>query len=301
MSTNNIPSVSVCMICFNHAKYVRKSIDSILAQKTTFKYEILIHDDASTDGSSEIIKEYAMNYPDIIFPTIQEKNIYSLGGKPFSILFAKARGEYIALCECDDYWNDIYKLQKQFDLLNDEQNVSICYHNAIVVDENDNIIKESNIPDINKRDYTKSDLSMGRAAISTQTIMFRNKINPLPPEYYNVVNEDSFILMLLGGYGGGRYMADVQPSAYRVHSGGVWSSRSSYQKSIVSTVSYYWMSVYQETVNNYSLSDYYLLKSARNIIRSKACKVTFWLSVLSLYLPHIYRKFLFKKSTNIRI
>ena len=85
-------------------------------QKTTFPIEIIIHDDASTDGTAKIVKEYADKYPDLIVPILQTENQYSQGIKPSqNFVFPRARGKYIAFCEGDDYWTDPYKLQKQVD------------------------------------------------------------------------------------------------------------------------------------------------------------------------------------------
>lgn len=219
------PSVSVCMISFNHVKFVRRSIESVLAQKTDFNYEILVHDDASTDGTADIVRELSEKHPGRIRAIMQSKNIYSVGGKPFAILFSESKGDLIALCECDDYWCDPLKLQKQYDFLVSNQQFSLCYHDALVVNGNDEKIAESNIPQDAKKDFTNYDLMRGRAAISTQTVMFRNKINPMPDEYFKVVNEDSFIFMLLGEHGGGKYLEIVEPSAYRIHDRRAGASR----------------------------------------------------------------------------
>lgn len=114
-------TVSVCCITYNHAPYIRQCLDGFLMQKTDFKYEVLIHDDASTDGTEEIIREYEAKYPDIIKPLYEKENQWVLGrrgSKTFN--YPRAKGKYIALCEGDDYWIDPYKLQKQVDFL--EQN-----------------------------------------------------------------------------------------------------------------------------------------------------------------------------------
>lgn len=112
------PLVSVCCTTYNHENYIRDVIEGFLIQKITFPFEIIIHDDASTDGTTEIIKEYADKYPELIVPIFQTQNQYSQGIKPWpNFVFPKARGKYIALCEGDDYWTDPYKLQKQVGFL----------------------------------------------------------------------------------------------------------------------------------------------------------------------------------------
>jgi glycosyltransferase involved in cell wall biosynthesis len=107
--------VSVCMLSYNHEKFIRKAIEGVLAQKTNFKFELLIHDDASTDKSAEIIRKYEEKYPDIVKPIYQTENQYSQGVKINSkYQYSRAQGKYIALCEGDDFWCDSNKLQQQF-------------------------------------------------------------------------------------------------------------------------------------------------------------------------------------------
>ena len=123
------PLVSICCITYNHAPYIRQCLDGFLMQKTNFKYEIVIHDDCSTDGTTEIIKEYAFKYPDIFVPLYEDENQYSKGVRGISAKFVypKARGKYIALCEGDDYWIDENKLQKQVDFLESNPEYGMCY------------------------------------------------------------------------------------------------------------------------------------------------------------------------------
>ena len=110
--------VSICCITYNHEKFIRDAIKGFLMQKTTFPIEVIIHDDASTDSTSDIIREYEKQYPQLIKSIYQQENQYSKGKKiSSSFVWPKARGKYIALCEGDDFWIDPYKLQKQVDFL----------------------------------------------------------------------------------------------------------------------------------------------------------------------------------------
>lgn len=127
--------VSIICIAYNHENYIRQALDGFVMQKTDFKFEVLINDDASTDDTAKIIKEYEEKYPDTFFPVYQEKNLYSQGIDPTRILMDKARGKYFAFCEGDDYWVDENKLQKQVDVLEEHPEYSACVHNVPVVDE----------------------------------------------------------------------------------------------------------------------------------------------------------------------
>lgn len=124
-----IPLVSISCITFNHASFIKQALDGFLSQKTTFPFEILIHDDCSTDGTSDIIRDYASKYPDLIFPMFEDVNQYRQG-KPIGTVvwnLPRARGKYIALCEGDDYWSDPLKLQKQVDFLEAHPDYGMCY------------------------------------------------------------------------------------------------------------------------------------------------------------------------------
>lgn len=132
-----IPLVSIDCITFNHAPYIRQCLDGFLMQKTNFDIEILIHDDASTDGTQNIIREYELKYSNIIKPIYQKENQWSKGisiSPTYNI--PRARGKYIAFCEGDDYWIDPYKLQKQVDLLESNREYGLCYTKTKIYNQN---------------------------------------------------------------------------------------------------------------------------------------------------------------------
>lgn len=114
-SLDNQIVVSIQCLAYNHAPYIRQCLDGFVMQKTNFRFEAIVHDDASTDGTQDIIKEYEKKYPDIIKPIYQKENQYSKGipGYITNLVSSKCKGKYIAICEGDDYWTDPYKLQKQ--------------------------------------------------------------------------------------------------------------------------------------------------------------------------------------------
>lgn len=129
---NNV-RVSIITLAYNHGSYIRQCLDGFIMQKTNFPFEVLIHDDASTDDTASIIREYQAKYPDIVKPIFQTENQYSKGvsiGKDF--LYPRAQGDFIALCEGDDYWTDSLKLQKQFDWMEAHPECSLCFTNAVI-------------------------------------------------------------------------------------------------------------------------------------------------------------------------
>ena len=161
MNNQNDIIVSICSITYNHAPYIRQCLDGFLMQKTNFKYEILVHDDCSTDGTTEIIREYAKKYPNIIIPILQSVNQYQNGNKRIlaTFVFPKARGKYIALCEGDDYWTDPLKLQKQVDYMEKHEECGMCYTKFDILLSSNNIILHDVYETIPQRFQKVSDLA----------------------------------------------------------------------------------------------------------------------------------------------
>ncbi len=136
------PLVSICTLVYNHEPFLKECFEGFLMQKTNFAFEVLVHDDASTDNSAEIIREYTEKYPDIFKPIYQIENQYSKGVKVSATYqFPRAKGKYIAICEGDDYWTDPLKLQKQVDILEQNPDIGLVYTQAEAFD-NENIIGE---------------------------------------------------------------------------------------------------------------------------------------------------------------
>ena len=144
--------VSVACITYNHAPYIRQCLEGFLMQKTNFPIEIIVHDDASTDGTDDIIREYALKYPELFKVILQEENQYSKGVDVLSLVFERSAGKYIALCEGDDYWTDPLKLQKQVDFLERNPSYSMCFTNAIQHFE-DGSIPDRPFSNLYEKDY----------------------------------------------------------------------------------------------------------------------------------------------------
>ena len=133
---NNEIKVSVLCTAFNHAKYIRETLDAFVSQVTDFGFEVIVHDDASTDETADIIREYAERFPAIIRPVLQQENQYSQNIDIFKQhINPLVRGKYVALCEGDDYWTDTNKLQKQFDVMENNPECSMSTNAVLVINE----------------------------------------------------------------------------------------------------------------------------------------------------------------------
>ena len=138
MSDNDI-KISIICNAYNHEKYIRYALEGFIMQRTSFRFEVLIHDDASTDSTADIIREYEQQYPDIIKPIYQSVNQYSQHifiSRTYQL--PRAKGKYIALCEGDDYWTDPLKLQKQYDFLEANPDYTLCGTAATMLNLRDN-------------------------------------------------------------------------------------------------------------------------------------------------------------------
>lgn len=125
--------VSVCCAAYNQARYIDRAIESFLSQKTSFPFEIIVHDDASEDGTAEAILRWQARYPEKIFAIVQSKNQYSKGVSIPDIMLASARGKYVATCEGDDYWTSPDKLEKQVRYMEANPGCALCVHASRLV------------------------------------------------------------------------------------------------------------------------------------------------------------------------
>lgn len=204
--------VSICCITYNHEKYIEDAINGFLMQKTNFPIEIIIHDDASTDKTADIVRNYEKKYPYLIKPIYQSDNQYSKGIKISpEFVWKKASGKYIALCEGDDYWTDSHKLQKQVDFLEKHSECIMCFHPAKIIDVTSNddkgFIKPYNRTLVLKRDTF---LYGGGSIAPTASLVFSHSaVKNLPEFYYKAPVGDVPLLLILLNYGQIGYINEV--------------------------------------------------------------------------------------------
>ena len=222
-----IPKVSISCITYNQVRYIRQTLDGFLMQLTDFPVEILIHDDASSDGTAEIIEEYYFRFPDIIKPILRKENQYSKVGFKFAFdEFKRAKGGFIAVCEGDDYWSDSKKLFKQVMQLQNKKNLSFSFHSVeyyYQMQEKMELHRPKYIPvDFT---YTIEDLiEYDSEFISTSSVMFLAKFGQNIPSWVtDAPIGDLPLCLYLATHGDIGYI-DETMSVYRVNSIGSWTS-----------------------------------------------------------------------------
>jgi glycosyltransferase involved in cell wall biosynthesis len=260
---SRIPLVSISCMTYNHAPFIRQCLESFLMQKTNFPIEIVIHDDASSDGTKEIIEEYSSRYPETIFPILQKENQYSKGIRGISSRYnyPRCRGLYISICEGDDYWTDPLQLQKQVDFLEAHKDYVLTYHDFQVINDEGQLINEDPLPPNQKKDASREDLILGKRMAMPLTLCFRNVIKEFPPEKDKVTNGDTFLISMLGQYGKGKWLGnEIEKAVYRSHSGGVWSMLNKKQKFPREITTYYWLYRYYRRLGKYTYALHWYIK-----------------------------------------
>lgn len=286
------PKVSIRCLAYNHEKFIEDALKGFLIQKTTFPFEILIHDDASTDDTAKILREYEEKYPLIIKVVYQTENQYSQGIKPIRYLHEITQGEYIAACEGDDFWTDPNKLAIQVKYLDENPKVLICYHNASIIDfESKNIIRGNQLRREHCRNYTADDLIRAVAHLPTLTWMFRNIDYP-KIKFSNLSrNGDRIRLVSIGLKGGeAHYLSNITNSFYRKHENGVWSGIESSEKLFNQIYTYSVLSLNFKSMGQTINSKYYL-----KLILERQLELTSFYELLFLYVKVL------KKRVKIRL
>lgn len=217
---DTVAAISVIMITYNHADYISRAIEGVLMQKTNFKVELIISNDASTDATHQAIEKAIETLPENIIVTYfnQTKNVGMMPN--FLFVLQQAKSPYIAQCDGDDYWTDPNKLQKQFDFLEVNSDYQICHHN--VLERRGLKYRKRN----HKLTQDKTDdlkrLAQGNF-VHSSSIMLRNTVREFPEYFARAENGDYFLLLLAARKGKLKYLNEVM-SVYRIHNKSSWSS-----------------------------------------------------------------------------
>lgn len=252
--------ISIVTLTYGHEKYIKQAIEGVLMQKGNFEIELIIANDNSPDSTDSIIRRIVNEDGSAASRIIYTKHAINLGViANFIWALKQCNGQYIALCEGDDYWADPNKLQQQVDFLEANQEYVLTHHDASVIDEKGNRLKKSKLSSFKKKDFTTKELQEG-VSLATLTLCFRNIFSNTSIEFPNVVNGDFALISILGQYGKGKYLGNIQPACYRVHSGGIWSETSQVKKNIAKYGTFEEMSKYYFRMGNKDLGSYYKKK-----------------------------------------
>ena len=218
--------VSVMCNAYNHEAYIRDALDGFVMQKTNFRFEVLVHDDASTDGTADIIREYEKKYPELIKPIYQTENQRSKGGgRVGKIQRARVRGKYTAICEGDDYWTDPLKLQKQYDAMEAHPEVDMCAHAAKMVKaETRKLVRMLAPKDYDTILTAEEVIAGGGGYVATCSLFYRSELDTDIPRFRQKSNMDYYLQIHGSLRGGIIYFSDCM-SEYRVSANGSWTMR----------------------------------------------------------------------------
>ena len=231
MGNETVPLVSVSVITYNHEKYIRQCLDGILMQNVNFPYEVLVHDDASPDGTADIIREYEAKYPDIIKPIYQTENQYSQGKAASKFNFDRARGKYLAFCEGDDYWTDPGKLQKQVDFLEAHPEYIATVHRVKAIDEHGEALDIPGFTDVVEHvftidEYVRRSLPSQLASLVMRNVFLTLVARTLDLFFSCKANVDVRLSLLLVMMGDIYCFSEVMSTYRRIVSEGTsWNAR----------------------------------------------------------------------------
>jgi glycosyltransferase involved in cell wall biosynthesis len=213
------------MITYGHEKFIREAIEGVLSQKCSHEIELIIADDNSPDKTKEIVEDIIRSHPNgswIKYTRHQENK----GMTPnFIWALQQSKAEYIALCEGDDYWTDPLKLQKQVEFLEAHQNCTGCFHNSIIVNQNNEEIYLKR-PTYKRTFYNQKEALISlRSNYATSSFTFKTEVIKNPPKWFLDSACDMVLELLVTKYGSIACIDEIM-SVYRVHSGGVWQGKS---------------------------------------------------------------------------
>jgi len=210
--------VSVLMLTYNHKNYIADAIESVIKQQTDFPFELVIGEDRSTDSTANICREYQKKYPEIIKLTINDKNLGLQ--ENFIRSYNRCSGEYIAICEGDDFWTNKHKLQIQADFLDSHKEYSACFHRVINYYQYNGTKSLSNGGQ--KEDTTIIDLAKSNY-ISNVSAMFRRGLFGELPDWFTKVSTYDYAIHLLNAQYGKIHYMKTPMAVYRQHKSAIWS------------------------------------------------------------------------------
>ena len=281
--------VSVYCMTYNHADTVSKTIESILSQKTDFAFELIIHDDASTDGTAEIVREYEKNHPDIIRAILQTENQYRKCNIYKQHMNPAAKGRYVAVCEGDDYWTDDLKLQKQLDYMIANSDCTMCFHAVQQLSGDGELTVVRPLKQSGKV-FTQQIIKRGGLFCPTVSLVFRRDVVENWPQFREMADVYDYPLQILSSLMGSVFYIDEVMGVYRFAVKDSWTA----QRQNVTDYTHLeneteWVNKLDEFTNgrykdaiNYHLAHLYLTEYRKNFDKSVKLKAKGYIRSLPL-------------------
>lgn len=223
--TSTPPRVSVICLTYNHAAWIRQCLEGFLIQRAPFPVEIIVHDDASTDGTAEIVREFAIRYPGRIRAILQRENQYSRGVKVLAEAWREARAPYLAFCEGDDAWVDSDKLRRQVDALERHPDCRICLHPVWWTDAGSEKQRRGPSPRgeriIPAESFVRQDFDCPTASLMIR----REVLEELPDWFYHTAPVSDYYLALFAAIPAGAVYLDRPMALYRYGHESSWTRR----------------------------------------------------------------------------
>lgn len=262
------PLASIICVTYNHEAFIRDAIHGFLMQQTSFPFEIIIHDDASSDGTVEILEEQARLHPDKFVLILRNRNIHSNGQSATYHALKHARGRYVALCEGDDFWTDANKLERQVAFMESHPDFSACYHSFYPCTVRGKIGYA--LPHSLKNPVTPAHrLKKKPIYMTTATLLFRNIPDLLSPEMHLTKFRDNFICAMLGNHGKAMYLDGISPSGYRLHRAGIFSLTPDTQKKMDRITTGFWIAeAFGNRFAEKSAAQYWRYRAAQILART---------------------------------
>ena len=264
------PLVSICCITYNHEHYIKDALDGFVMQKTDFPFEIVISDDCSKDGTRKVIDEYKAKYPNLMRDISPEQNMGAM--RNFWYVQRNAQGKYVAICEGDDFWIDPYKLQKQVDFLEANNDFSMCFHGAIIKNETDTEVITT-CDKIETKEYYTKDIFPGWVVPTASVVYRREPIEKYPLlKYQEWMKYGDITLFLKCSHTGRVWGMEEKMSVYRMTEGGAVISQNREKDLIVHMCNHYkfllanFPQIDKDWIYNYIATHYYtIMRNSKRI------------------------------------
>lgn len=248
--------VSVVCITYNHEEYIRNALDGILIQETDFRYEVVVHDDASTDNTPQIIRNYEEKYPDLFRCIYEQQNQFSIRGAQslFGDVFSICRGKYIAICEGDDFWIDRHKLQIQIHWMEEHSEYFMTAHNALCMDCTDYSLNAIS-PYTSDRELSPEEVIMQyKANLPTASLVMKSDIRNME-KFFLESGVGDLPVQLYSIFHGKIYYFDRIMSIYRYYHKGSWC-KEVWGNTRTAVIHYIKMIRFTEKYDNYTEGKY---------------------------------------------